>query len=87
MQSKRPPLAAWKMVTRAKKGGLGVINLKNEALLLKNLHKIFNKVDLPWVQLIWNRYYPNGKVHGLAKKGGFWWRGIVKLLPIYKGIA
>lgn len=32
-----------------KKGGLGIINLKtqNETLLLKNLHKFFNKVDTP----------------------------------------
>jgi hypothetical protein len=30
-------------------GGLGVINLKtqNEALLLKNLQKFFNKTDTP----------------------------------------
>jgi len=35
-------------------GGLGVLNLKtqNEAMLLKNLHKFFNKVDTPWMQLI-----------------------------------
>ena len=32
-----------------KKGGLGVIDLKkhNEALLLKNLDKFFNKKDIP----------------------------------------
>ena len=50
-----PPKAAWKMVCLPKEeGGLGVLNLKtqNEAMLLKNLHKFFNKVDTPWVQLI-----------------------------------
>jgi hypothetical protein len=39
INAKKPPLAAWKMVTKPKlKGGLGVINLtrRNEALLLKN---------------------------------------------------
>lgn len=36
-----------------KEGGLGVLNLKtqNEALLLKYLHKFFNKADIPWVNL------------------------------------
>jgi hypothetical protein len=61
--------------------------MQNEALLLKNLHKFFNKADLPWVQLLWNQYYSNGKVPRLARKGGFWWRSIVKLVPTYKGIA
>jgi hypothetical protein len=44
--SKKPPLASWKIVTKPKlKGGLGVINLRlhNEVLLMKNLHKFFNK--------------------------------------------
>jgi hypothetical protein len=36
-------------------GGLGVLKLQtqNEALLLKNLHKFFNRLDIPWVLLIW----------------------------------
>jgi hypothetical protein len=53
--SKKPPLAAWSMVTKPKSiGGFGVINLRmqNEALLIKNLHKFFNKEDLPWVRLV-----------------------------------
>jgi len=39
-------------------GGLGVIYIRrqNEALLLKNLHKFFNKLDLPWVNLIWEKH-------------------------------
>jgi hypothetical protein len=44
--------------------------LQNEALLLKNLHKFFNKVDLPWVQLLWSQYYSNGKVPGNVRKWG-----------------
>jgi hypothetical protein len=30
-------------------GGLGIIDIgkQNEALLLKNLHKFFNKLDIP----------------------------------------
>ena len=56
-------LAAWDMVYTPKdKGGLGVINLElqNTALLLKQLHKFFEKKEIPWVKLIWSLYshYP-----------------------------
>lgn len=63
MQSKKPSKATWKMVTIPKdSGGLGALNLyiQNESLLLKHLHKFFNKIDVPWVQMIWNCHYPNG---------------------------
>lgn len=55
INSKKPPKAAWKMVWLPKEeGGLGVIDLRvrNEALLLRNLNKFFNREDLPWVNLI-----------------------------------
>jgi hypothetical protein len=82
-------LIAWKKVTRLKmNGGLEVIKLRvqNEALLLKNLHKFFNKAELPWVQLLWAQYYPNIKVPSQIAKGSFWWRGILRLLIQYKGL-
>ena len=66
--------AACPMVTKPKEdGGLGVLDLKtqNEALLLKNLHKIFNKADIPWVHLIWEKYYRNGKLPNHIKEGVF----------------
>jgi hypothetical protein len=50
VNAKKPPLAAWKLVTRPKmKGGLGIIRLRlqNDALLMKNLIKFFTKADLP----------------------------------------
>lgn len=59
LNAKKPPLAAWHMVTRPKlEGGLGVVNLrtKNDALRMKFLHKFYNKVELPWVQLVWDNY-------------------------------
>jgi hypothetical protein len=83
-------LAAWDMVCKPKdKGGLGVLNLKiqNEGLLLKYLHKFYNKADIPWVHLLWNTYY-NGKVpHNLKPCGSNWWRSIFNLSPIYRGIS
>lgn len=51
----KPPKAAWKLVCTPKdEGGLGIIDIEkqNKALLLKNLHKFFNKADLPWVHLV-----------------------------------
>jgi hypothetical protein len=90
VNAKKPPLAACKLVTRPKPtGGLGVsrLRLQNDVLLLKNLHKFFNIADLPWVKLIWIKYYPNGKVPGVALKGSHWWRNSLKLLNTFKGIA
>jgi hypothetical protein len=43
-------LASWDMVCKPKnKGGLGIINLKiqNKCLMMKQLHKFYNNVDLP----------------------------------------
>lgn len=72
-----------------KKGGLGVLNLQtqNEALLLKYMHKFFNRVDLPWVHLIWKKHYRNGKLPNHIRKGSFWLRDILKLLDKLKGMA
>jgi hypothetical protein len=52
INAKQRPKVAWKVVCRDKKeGGLGIIDIKtqNEALLIKQLHKFFNKADIPWV--------------------------------------
>ena len=87
---KRPPKAAWETVCLPKdEGGLGVIRLQiqNEALLLKFIHKFYNKADIPWVHLVWEKHYSNGKLPGQVKKGSFWWRDIVKLLNNFKGLA
>lgn len=55
--------------------------------LLKFLHKFLNREGLPWVNLIWERYYQNGRLPSVANKGSFWWMDIVKLLDNYKGLA
>ena len=69
INAKNPPKAAWELVCLPKKeGGLGVLNLRtqNEALLLKNLHKFFNKANFPWLHLIWDNYYTNNELLGYA---------------------
>jgi hypothetical protein len=85
------PLVAWKKCTRPKrKGGLGVINLRSQniALLIKNLDKFYNGKDIPWVNLIWNTYYQGGEIpHATKEKGSFWWKGVLKLCEIFRGIA
>ena len=55
-------------------GGVGVLNLKtqNEAFLVKNMHKPFNRLDIPWVNLVWEKYYSNGKLPSHVRKGSFW---------------
>lgn len=79
-------LAAWNMVCRPKyKGGLGVINLKiqSEALLMKYLHKFLNHCNVPWVELIWSTYYIDKVPHASDPCGSFWWRDVMKLIPIF----
>jgi hypothetical protein len=86
----KPPKAAWKMVCNSKEeGGLGIINIEiqNQALLMKYLDKFFNKRDIPWVNLIWEKHYTNNKLPGITKKGSFWWRDVLKLLPKFKKLA
>jgi hypothetical protein len=75
INAKKIALASWILVTWPKsKGGLGVIKLRiqNEAVLMKNLDKFFSKADLPWVKLIWNKYYSNGSLPGNRMNGSFW---------------
>ena len=67
-------MAAWALVCRPKeKGGLGIINLQvqNQALLLKQLHKFYNRVDVPWVNLIWSKYYEDVVPHAADQCGSF----------------
>lgn len=83
-------LAAWHLVCRPKKkGGLGVLNLKiqNQALLLKYIHKFIHKVDVPWVMLVWHKYYDDTPPHAKPRCGSFWWRDIFSLMDIYRGIT
>jgi hypothetical protein len=68
---------------------LGVLNLdlQKKTLLLKNVHKLFNRDDTPWVNLIWNSYYASSVVPGQILVGSFWWRTHLKLLESYKALA
>ncbi|WVZ97553.1 hypothetical protein U9M48_043079 [Paspalum notatum var. saurae] len=90
MNDRTLPKAAWPLVcSRKESGGLGVTRLKtqNEALQMKFLHKFFNRIDIPWVHLIWEKYYSSGSLPKIKSKGSFWWRDVLKLLDKFKGMA
>jgi hypothetical protein len=69
--------------------GILDINKQNESLLLKHLHKFFNKDNTPWVQLVWDKYYSGAKLPFLnvSFRGSFWWPDILKSLISFKNIA
>lgn len=65
-------LTAWSLVCRPKHHcGLGILNieLRNKALLLKQLHKFYEKENTPWVSLVWSMY-ENGAPHAQSKSWG-----------------
>jgi len=65
---------AWHLVCTSKKhGGLGVLDLRfqNKAMLIKNLHKFFNKLDIPWVHFVWEKLFGNGSLPTERKRGSF----------------
>lgn len=72
-------------------GRLGVLSLtlQNESQLMKNLHKFYNRIDVPWFQLIWGQYYIRDKLPCFRRvsRGSFWWRDILKLQVHFKGMA
>lgn len=89
INNNKPPLTAWDMVTLPKnEAGFGIkkMAVQNDALLMKNLHKFFNHAEVPWVQLVWDKYY-HTILLGQRKRGSFWWRNIIILLDQYKGIS
>jgi hypothetical protein len=66
-------------------GGLGVLGIHthNQALLMKFLHKFFNKDNTPCVNIIWETHYQDS-LPGEKMVGSFWWKTILKLLTTFK---
>ena len=54
---------------------------------MKNLDKFYNRKEIPWVNLVWEKHYKNDKLPGIVKKGSFWWRDVLKRLPSFKEMA
>jgi hypothetical protein len=86
LNCKKPSKAAWPLVCLPKDcGGLGARNLytQNESLLLKHMHRFFNNLDVPWVQLVWSCHYQNGGLPLNNSRGSFWWRDVLKSLTSF----
>jgi hypothetical protein len=47
------------------------LHLQNDALLLKELSKFYNKEDIPQVQLVWSKYYDIKVPHAAREMGSF----------------
>ena len=74
------------MVCKPKRHGwLRVTNLRiqNEALVIKFLHKFYNKKYVPWVHLLWEAYYTKKIPHAPDAIGSFWWCDVLKLTLKY----
>jgi hypothetical protein len=88
---KTKPLVAWNKCTKPKKkGGLGITNHRsqNSYLRIKHLDKFFNHKAIPWVRMVWNSYYTNGKLPQSSNfVGSFWWKDILKLCDLFRGVA
>jgi hypothetical protein len=92
LNNKKPSKAAWPLVCLPNlEGGLGVLDLttQNQSLLMKHLHKFFNKLPIPWVQLIWDQHYSrdNLPVPDRPPRASFWWKDVLKLLESFKKVA
>lgn len=68
---------------------MGIINLKlqNQGLLIKHLHKFYNKADIPWVSLLWSSYYDGVVPQATILCGSFWWKHVFKLSDNYRALA
>lgn len=91
INKQRNCLVKWDTVCLPKKaGGLGVLDLRmqNRALMTKFLYKFFNRLDIPWVELIWDVYYRDGIVPSFPTKvGSFWWRDCCAILQNFKSMT
>lgn len=90
LDKKNPPSAVWELICRSKsKWGLGILNLQvqNNSLLLKMVHKFLNHKNIPWVHIIWEAYYKQGFSNSQLNHCSFWWRDRLKLMLVYKDLA
>jgi hypothetical protein len=68
---------------------LGILNLTahNEALLMKNLHKMLNILVIPWVKVIWENHYKGGAASSKKINKILLVEGILKSLNTYKKLS
>lgn len=89
MENSGSALVAWEKICKPKhQGGLGILDIPNHniALLMKNIYKFLNKADVPWVKLIWEKYYST-QVPLHKREGSFWWKEHLSLFPTFKNAS
>jgi hypothetical protein len=71
------------------KGGLTIINLhlQIDVLLMKHLSKFYNRAYVPWVHLVWGKYYSDQVPHATREMGSFWWKDVLRLNILFREIA
>lgn len=80
-------LSAWDRVCKPKnKGGLAILDLSvfDDAQMIKFLYKFFNRSEASWVKFVWSAYYNVTVPTDDDRRGSFWWRDLVKLIPAFK---
>jgi hypothetical protein len=43
--------------------------------------------DIPWVNLVWEKNYKNRKLPDQIRRGSFWQRDLLKLIPQFKEVS
>jgi hypothetical protein len=55
---------------------------------MKNIYKLYNHHDIPWVNLICQAYYNDiGSPHGCQNKGSYWWRDCMPYIGQFRDIT
>lgn len=55
---------------------------------MKFVHKFYNRLDIPWINLVWGSYYASGQIpHWSPEKGSFWWKDVTRLISYFRGYA
>jgi hypothetical protein len=83
-------LSAWEMICKPKvRGGLGIVNFQkqNATLLINFLGKFYNKKDLPWVNLIWEKHYAGKVPHAENLCGSFWCEDVLRQVNNFRVVA
>jgi hypothetical protein len=54
---------------------------------MKHLSKFYNRADIPWIHLVWSIYNTTKVPHAARESNFFWWKDVLRLNVIFRGIA
>lgn len=62
------------------------LRIQNLALLMKFVHKFYNRLDIHWVNLVWCSHYTSGQIPRCSpEKGSVWWKNVSRLITYFRG--